>query len=167
MEENNKDLSSLLDKFNEKHKEFRAEKNNADKRVSDFKDEFKDIAIIKIKPIMVRYGELLESKNIGYHIGEHFDVRYSPIKDPSISMIIDFNTEASRQASTKPEIRFSATGEFISLYEAEMDPHGSGSAGASGTLTKDEFTDELITEKIETFLRKIFSKDWTKYDFFP
>jgi hypothetical protein len=104
MEENNKDLSSLLDKFNEKHKEFRAEKNNADKRVSDFKDEFKDIAINKIKPIMVRYGELLESKNIGYHIGEHFDVRYSPIKDPSISMIIDFNTEASRQASTKRKL---------------------------------------------------------------
>lgn len=168
------ELESLLDRFNESRKKFKNEKENKEKRVSGFKDEFKLFATNKIKPIMIEYKKLLESKNIGCDVeeksGSEYRDSYSSValRDSysSVALIVDYKTETSSKAAHKPEIRFYPKDESIEIYEEKYEPGGSGSAGVEGSYEKETLTDNFIRSKIGDFLKETFSKTWTEHDFY-
>ncbi|HXV88716.1 MAG TPA: hypothetical protein VD710_06445 [Nitrososphaeraceae archaeon] len=169
------DLRSLLDRFNESREKFKNEKENKEKRVSEFKNEFELFATNKIKPIMIEYKKLLENKNIGCDVEEksasEYRDSYSSVtlrrdSDSSIALIVDYNTETSSRAAHKPQIRFYPKDESIIVYEQKFEPSGGGSAGVEGSYEKERVTDDFIRSKIGDFLKEIFSKSWTEFDFY-
>ncbi|HEY7778394.1 MAG TPA: hypothetical protein VIA09_07625 [Nitrososphaeraceae archaeon] len=168
------EIGSLLDRFNESREKFKNEKENKVKRVSELKDEFELLATNKIKPIMIEYKKLLESKNIGCDVeetsGSEYRDSYSSVvmKDsyPSIALIVDYKTETSSRATHKPEIRFYPKEESIIAYEKKFVPDGSGSEGVEGSYEKEKVTDDFIREKIRDFVKGTFSKEWTQNDFY-
>ena len=169
------ELGSLLDRFNESREKFKNEKENKEKRVSEFKNEFESFATNKIKPIMIEYKKLLENKNIGCDVEEksasEYRDSYSSVtlrrdSSSSIALIVDYKTEASSRAAHKPEIRFYPKDESIIVYEQKFEPSGGGSAGVEGSYEKEMVTDDFVRSKIGDFLKEIFSKSWTEFDFY-
>lgn len=150
-------------------------RKNKEKRVSEFKNEFELFATNKIKPIMIEYKKLLENKNIGCDVEEksasEYRDSYSSVtlrrdSDSSIALIVDYNTETSSRAAHKPQIRFYPKDESIIVYEQKFEPSGGGSAGVEGSYEKERVTDDFIRSKIGDFLKEIFSKSWTEFDFY-
>ena len=161
MEDLKDELGPFIDKFNEARLKTDRERNDKNTREDEFRQEFKSITTDRIKPIMAEYQTLLELKNQRCNIIIKPGPESYQYDDPMISMTVGFPNNYSNYS----EITFSLQGESIGIHSNIRDPNGSGGSGPGGTYTKDQLTDEFIKEKLTSFVKDIYNKEWKSYSF--
>jgi hypothetical protein len=163
MEDIEKELGPLLDNYNKKYEEFKNDSERKVKETNEFEGQFKTLINTVIRPEMEKYKQLLDKRGFSSLIKVEPEHGFEN-KSPKISLTFSYKKTKS-YATSHPSITFSADGKTIRMYENKFDPGGSGGSGERGSFEINQITPELVREKLNDFLRSLFSREWQSYDF--
>ena len=154
-----KELGPLIDNFQNLLKDAKAKKFDSLREDEDLKKEFNKLSQHVIEPVMRKFESYLESKDVNSSVNIQSEIVAE--KNPSIEFSLHLKlTYESRY----PNIRFSLSGEKISLQEDRLTTKGEVSQDMIPEYyDKQLITEEFVKERLIRLIKSCFDKDWHSF----
>lgn len=159
MEELEKELGPLIENFQNLVKGAKEKKIDSLREDEDFKKEFNQLSKDVIEPVMRKFESYLKSKDVNSSVNIQSQIVAG--KNPSIEFSLHLKlTYESRY----PNIRFSLSGEKISLQEDRLTTKGEVSQDMIPEYyDKELITEEFVKERLIRLIKSCFDKDWHSF----
>lgn len=145
-----KELGPLFEKF-DKERKIMAKEHKVEKGVKDEFNEFKDICDTAIAPVMRKYQEYLQKKDIYSNIVREPKLGSRSLRKPSISFLLTDSSIISWKGAY-PSIRFSPEdGKILETIQ--------GKTTFSIEYSKDQITQDLVASKLTNLIKSCFEQD--------